>query len=220
MAVKAKVVLTISLPWDFFKGEARKPLVCGEGGHLFCKECVYASILNQRKAIDLDTQKVLAHNSLVISKEEQDRLREEERKREIFIALETKASGAMILGSSSGAGKDGKMDNPDPKKVAAFWLAENTPKAEEQKISIQKASPMCSAGSTPHPIGFVSFLIPSHWLKNLIQQTNQHRLKKLVPVIFKEEEGEEGKIVCPVCLKAFHLGLEICGMIMMAYFTK
>jgi hypothetical protein len=45
-------------------GTARNPLACLEG-HLFCKECVYESIIAQKKDIDAKQIEVEAHNQQV-----------------------------------------------------------------------------------------------------------------------------------------------------------
>lgn len=52
-------------------------------------------------------------------------------------------------------------------------------------MAIVKASPMCSAGKVPHQIS----------------------LKKLVKVKFAESDGKKS---CPVCVKGFSIGVEIC----------
>lgn len=46
--------------------EARIPMIC-QKGHLYCKECVVESVLEQRKQIDRETKEIELHNSKIES---------------------------------------------------------------------------------------------------------------------------------------------------------
>ncbi|KAJ2995389.1 hypothetical protein HDV02_000836 [Globomyces sp. JEL0801] len=68
---------------------ARSPVICPEG-HLYCRECIYESILQQKKDIDNETRVVNTHNASVETEEQKLARLEEEKKLENFIHQETK----------------------------------------------------------------------------------------------------------------------------------
>ncbi|KAJ3364895.1 hypothetical protein HDU91_002406 [Kappamyces sp. JEL0680] len=118
---------------------ARTPMTCPEG-HLYCKECIYNSILAQRKEIDEQTAVVEAHNQSVEMQSQSEKRMQEQKKVEQFIAQESN----IVVGQEQGSSKGNKLQ--------AFWLPENTPQADASKMTLSKKSPMCYAGKSPHLI--------------------------------------------------------------------
>ena len=104
--------------------EARNPLVCGEG-HLFCKECVFNSIVQQRKEIDLEQKALEAHNNQVQQKKELSVQEDLDRKVMNFIHTEVRVTGSAttdtlaadqkIVGSESSSFKVAK-------ERGSFWM--------------------------------------------------------------------------------------------------
>ncbi|KAJ3375614.1 hypothetical protein GGF31_002817 [Allomyces arbusculus] len=170
------------------------PMSCPEG-HICCKECIYESILTQKKEIQ-------AHAKLVAqarTKEEEKARAEQEQKAlnqlaqaQAAISVTGNDADATVVESSAVAG----AKRPD---LPSFWIPSLAPSVEKDGPDVpeqMKKEVMCLS-NTPHPL--VS-------------------AKKLFPVKFTKDKTTK-KSMCPSCKKQLTNGvkmsvLKTCGHVL------
>ncbi|KAI8900954.1 hypothetical protein BC833DRAFT_655925 [Globomyces pollinis-pini] len=120
---------------------ARSPVICPEG-HLYCRECIYESILQQKKDIDNETRVVNTHNASVETEEQKLARLEEEKKLENFIHQETK----MVTME--------KAESSTKSWVPHYFVPELKQETQAEQLKVSKSTPQCTAGKNPHAISF------------------------------------------------------------------
>ena len=99
--------------------QARTPLVCS-GGHLFCKECIYNSIVQQRKEIELETKALEAHKEQRRVKELAFKQEDLDKKVLDFINNEVKVIGNTPVAES--INRQSTSSFQVAKEKGAFWM--------------------------------------------------------------------------------------------------
>ncbi|XJO72346.1 hypothetical protein BDV3_003476 [Batrachochytrium dendrobatidis] len=166
---------------------AVQPVCCAKG-HLYCKECIFESILAQKKQI-LRQSKDIKNFEQSIEAEHASKAEETQKKQiEDFKNLETHSTSVQK--------KNGNADIPTP-GLSNFWLPSLTPEAAPSAPKADKVEPQCSAASEPHSISLKK-LIPVVFAQS---STSAGLEKKL------ERPGKH----CPCCLTTFRNGVKIVG---------
>lgn len=122
---------------------ARDPVVCADGGHLFCRECILAFILEQRQQL-LDQRKAAKESTAKRHADQQVELERERGKR--LAAFEASQSGRC--GGPAGGGEEQRQKPV----LNAFWMPSKAPTAptEASPAPPTKTAVICPAGQ--HPI--------------------------------------------------------------------
>lgn len=122
---------------------ARDPVVCADGGHLFCRECILAFILEQRQK--LVAQRKAAEEGVAKRQADQQAELEQERNKRLA-AFEASQSGRGVPSPTSG----GEQQRRAP-VLNAFWMPSKTPTASASPSAPPtKTTVTCPAGQ--HPI--------------------------------------------------------------------
>jgi nitric oxide synthase-interacting protein len=110
-------------------------VVC-QGGHLYCKECVYENILSQKQSIQqqkkqLEKQSLIEKAKVADAKvvKEQDKIK----------AFEESTAEIPLKRSA-----DDLFQNNKRNKLNSFWLPSLAPKEEQDKLVLEKEHPLCS----------------------------------------------------------------------------
>ncbi|KAG2212911.1 hypothetical protein INT46_010467, partial [Mucor plumbeus] len=193
---------------------ARDPVCCGEG-HLACRECMYENILQQKQAIKHEQKMIDMKNQ----ESEQQKQQEELEAKRVILDTFDKTQHSMLGGRKRPTIKDDlkddlPSDNKEPTekkrklsdntrsiqeqeiekaaaqlkkekeeaakpKIGSFWVPSVTPAAEASMLKATKIQVICTAVDKTHPLS----------------------IKSLIDVKFQKEDGNNGKNVCPACLK-------------------
>jgi nitric oxide synthase-interacting protein len=184
-----------------------EPMIC-QKGHLFCKECIYTSLLTQKQEIKRQTLKYNMQEERLKDEEQKKETKKQERileefdkiehgilppeKRIKFLHTKEPSSENMTL-SLSIVDKTSRENNEKPEPnpanhLPSFWVPSLTP--DPQPIVLKKPPSYCICPEENHPI----------------------RLKQLIKVNFQTISGMDRKdpnkvlnmrYQCPICSKTF-----------------
>jgi hypothetical protein len=171
--------------------KARNP-VCCDKGHVYCKECILDSILQQKKVLQEEKEKVEKHNLAVITPEQKAEMEERERNLNKFL------QGNSVISKSSDVG-------PNTKATGIFDVIFS--------VLAARSDPICRSIEIKRKSWGYSLLC---WEDSSLYQVRvsiYYSLKKLATIKFNEKEDVN---CCPVCLKTFNLGaivkvIKSCG---------
>ncbi|KAI9502340.1 hypothetical protein BX070DRAFT_184876, partial [Coemansia spiralis] len=172
---------------------SRLPMVCTEG-HLFCKECIMANILEQKRDIQRLQKEYSAFKKREKQKDDQNRATRDRLEVQRYIKSEVGLDRPMkrpqgdeaggqktrLLEDKTGAARPvferGKERAEEQKaKLPSFWIPSLAPEAKETLRDPSSLSVQCKA-SEPHAL----------------------KLKHLTSVLFKTSKTEK---LCPSCDK-------------------
>jgi len=199
--------------------KARSPVICPKG-HLMCKECIYESILTQKKEIARQTKLYeLQQDEIKNEKIKKDQMAQDilikqfEKTQNSYLEVkplkahtDIKESEIKNIPASEREKKIAldiveKQTNKSNNNMNCFWIPDLTPENNPEQIKKTELHPQCYAGEKPHKIN----------------------IKKLIPVNFsiaKESLTSTGRkeIIynCPCCVRTFTNGtrlivLKNCG---------
>lgn len=137
---------------------AQDPVICAEGGHLFCRECILTYIVEQRQQV-LAQKKAIQEENTKRKAEEQAGLEEEQRKR--IAAFEATQSGKCrpILGAEG----DKQKGRP---QLNAFWMPSKAPSTSVP--TLQTPSKVINCPAAQHPIN-TKKLISLTWSRGEVE---------------------------------------------------
>ncbi|KAJ2554627.1 hypothetical protein IWW35_001163 [Coemansia sp. RSA 1878] len=189
---------------------ARTPMLCRQG-HISCRECVLANIIEQKQAIERaqrayeeQKEKEQSESTRARQKMEEEEVRTWGR-RQVGLEVVARDESAKSVDNVEEKDvrlleyEDGKRGEvfalrrthehaPEPRKaepkVASFWVPSQTPSATHPIRPPSSQSPQCTA-SHSHPL----------------------KLSHLTRVIFKTDSL--GSKLCPSCDRPFHNGTQI-----------
>jgi len=207
---------------------AREPLACNEG-HLFCKECVYADLLSQKK--DIKRQREKLESMKREQEEERERAKEAARER-VLLDFEkgqlSLAAAPSVSGTISGAADSGETRGVKRKFAFDASTVENLAREAEEAALRQIEKEQAEALRHKLPDFWLPSLTPTYAssgppqsLKDVKLQTtcrggnpsHSIALKNLIPVKFsfyssgnatgEESNGkkEDSDPMCPSCKK-------------------
>ncbi|KAJ3216453.1 hypothetical protein HK099_005855 [Clydaea vesicula] len=190
--------------------------VCCLKGHLFCKECIYSNLLNQKQNFlkeeitykkqekSFQIEEELSKNRL----KEEELLKFEETQNKFFYT--DKTSEKFKKNKDYKQSEEEKQDeeerkryndeqrkklqrDPNSKELPSFWVPTETPESKQTVLKEPKNQQCkCTGGDEEHPIS----------------------IKKLVSINFTESklknvETNVKDYICPSCVKTFINGMDI-----------
>ncbi|KAJ1512540.1 hypothetical protein HMI55_006195 [Coelomomyces lativittatus] len=109
-------------------------------GHIACKECLFESILEQKKEIE---RQFKAAEKVKLELEEKAFLESQEIEKKRLAQLEANISVT------------GKMEStyaPSKPSLPSFWIPSLTPEAEKEKTTVPEKQRVLCLSSAPHPL--------------------------------------------------------------------
>lgn len=103
---------------------AKQPLCCNQG-HIYCKECIYASLLKQKQDIELEGKVVLNHKKSIERKKDLEIQNESDRKILDFINTEIKVTATSRLETGTNVDLQSSTSNSSfkiEKEKGSFWM--------------------------------------------------------------------------------------------------
>ncbi|KAJ7594365.1 hypothetical protein C8J56DRAFT_854503 [Mycena floridula] len=202
--------------------KAREPVACQQDGHLFCKECVYTDLLQQKN--DIKRQKAKLETLKREAEEDRERAKEAARERVLLDFERNQGLGGAASGSKSISTSGAGEPRGTKRKFSLETAAEQIAEAEEtalREIEREQAEKLRAKlpdfwlpSLTPTYAGGKQ--IPESFKDIKLQTTcrggnpaHPIAMKNLIPVKFtlytSDTPGEDkdvAKPVCPSCKKA------------------
>eukprot|EP01095_Lingulamoeba_sp_RSL-Kostka_P011058 TRINITY_DN411_c0_g1_i1.p1 TRINITY_DN411_c0_g1~~TRINITY_DN411_c0_g1_i1.p1 ORF type:complete len:293 (+),score=90.49 TRINITY_DN411_c0_g1_i1:193-1071(+) len=124
------------------------PMIC-EKGHLYCKECIYSSLLTQKKKLKKQRKLYEKQRKKLLKEQEQQKQIEQEQQISEFRKLETNVIQDSIVASSYSSSNNNNNNENDNKSEGLknnFWLPSQTPETANEKLKKPPKYPICPEG--------------------------------------------------------------------------
>eukprot|EP00727_Mastigamoeba_balamuthi_P003895 m51a1_g13502 hypothetical protein (340) ;mRNA; f:821-1939 len=161
------------------------PAVCCGEGHLFCKECVLQSLVEQRKECKRKLELWEAQNAQQLADEQRARDQQNEAVLETMKRMDSGINAAGPPGSEKKPG------------LGCFWVPSLTPDAVKDKAEKPSQRTMCpggeAGGTKPHALRAKDLIALQFTEAPEGGEVKSHK---------RSGGGERARFQCPICLRA------------------
>ncbi|QIX00516.1 hypothetical protein AMS68_006033 [Peltaster fructicola] len=162
--------------------QARDPVSCSTGGHLFCRECALSNLLAQNK----DIKRLKKEATRKKAEEDDERqLADAEAQAKALASFERTQAGEDVPSGQKRKRQDEAGEDRESKRKgedSSFWIPSQTQGAKHENTKTLKQTPLCPVNTKPHDFS----------------------LKGLVTVKFNEPQSTDDQNksrICPSCDK-------------------